>query len=889
MPKRLILGFLLTSFLALGYGGLCDNSKPSEESLAGSSAPLPSAVSSLRASANYTAITLDWQDNSNSEDGVKIERSTDGVSFTQLALTGADVITYVDSGLAPGVTYYYRVRAYNSNGDSMYSNSASAGTPALPAAPANLVAVVVSASQINLNWADGTADETGFRLERSADGTGFVMCAVLPANTVSYSDSGLNDATLYYYRVRVRNPSGDSDYSGVASAATPFSSPSQLNSAVINYAGVNLAWTDNSGKEDGFQVERKTGSGGAFVQIAQTGANAVTYSDTGLMDGTVYSYRVRGCSAALGQTAYTNESSITTPLQPPSALNVAVISSSQINLAWTDNSANETGYKVERKTGSSSVYSQISALGADAVAYSDTGLVDGDIYYYRVWACNANTSSAYSNEASEVIALNAPTVLTATTVTVDQINLIWIDNSVNESGFQLERSADGVSFTQIAATGVNVNYHADFGLAENTVYYYRVRAHNPNDQSGYSNILAVATALKTPSNLTAVVISATAIALTWTDNSNYEDGFKIERKTGSGGVYAVILTTAVADITAFTDTGLAKGNTYYYRVKAVNNITKSDYSNETSAYTNYWTLKNPTGILPSARTQFSMVWDGTKAIMFGGYDGSQYLDDLWWYYPATNTWVEKIALNSVGSPTAREKHQMVWDGQNIILFGGVGVSGGFTDLWWYDPWTNTWTQKIANLMPGSPQSIFGHSMVWDGTRVILFSGGNAVVNNNELWWYEPITNTWTQKIPNNTAGSPPARYYHAMVWGGVRIILFGGYQTYSDWWWYDPTLNIWTVKIQTGGLARQYHTMAWDGANVLIFGGSDNTGCNNDLWLYNPNTNSYVERIPKDSPGSPSARVFSKLIWDGTKGILFGGTVQGSPDTYKNDIWWYEP
>jgi hypothetical protein len=77
------------------------------------------------------------------------------------------------------------------------------------------------------------------------------------------------------------------------------------------------------------------------------------------------------------------------------------VSSSQINLSWTDNSNNETGFKVERsKSGNANTFSQIATVGANVTTYSDTGLNRASSYYYRVRAYNAGGNSAYSNIAS---------------------------------------------------------------------------------------------------------------------------------------------------------------------------------------------------------------------------------------------------------------------------------------------------------------------------------------------------------------------------------------------------------------------------------------------------------------------------------------------------------
>jgi hypothetical protein len=78
----------------------------------------------------------------------------------------------------------------------------------------------VSDSQIDLSWQDNSDNEDGFRIERSLDGTNFLLLLTLPANTTSYSDPELSASTTYYYRVCAYNFAGDSAYSNVASATT---------------------------------------------------------------------------------------------------------------------------------------------------------------------------------------------------------------------------------------------------------------------------------------------------------------------------------------------------------------------------------------------------------------------------------------------------------------------------------------------------------------------------------------------------------------------------------------------------------------------------------------------------------------------------------------------
>lgn len=84
---------------------------------------------------------------------------------------------------------------------------------------------------------------------------------------------------------------------------------------------------------------------------------------------------------------------------------------------------------------------------------------------------------------------SAPSNLTATAVSTAQINLSWNDNAANESGFKVEQSTDGTTFSQIATVSANVTSYSSTGLTRNRNYYYRVRSYNATGNSGYSNTI----------------------------------------------------------------------------------------------------------------------------------------------------------------------------------------------------------------------------------------------------------------------------------------------------------------------------------------------------------------------------------------------------------------
>ncbi|MCP5104079.1 MAG: hypothetical protein GY950_11905 [bacterium] len=167
----------------------------------------------------------------------------------------------------------------------------------------------------------------------------------------------------------------------------------------------------------------------------------------------------------------------------------------------------------------------------------------------------------------------APTGLSAAASACDQIDLGWTDNADNESGFKIERSPNGSSFSQIDTVGANVTSYNDTSVAENTTYWYRVRAYNSAGDSAYTNIADDTTPTcpaappTAPSNLK-LKGKKRKIEMSWNDNSTNEDGFKIYRGLSAGSLSLVV--TLGADTTSYIDTGLVKKTTYYYKVCAYN-------------------------------------------------------------------------------------------------------------------------------------------------------------------------------------------------------------------------------------------------------------------------------------------------------------------------------
>ena len=291
------------------------------------------------------------------------------------------------------------------------------GTGSTPSAPSSLTATTYSSSRIDLKWKDNSSIESGFKVERStSSGSGFSQIGTTSANDVTYSATGLASGTKYYFRVRAYNSSGNSGYTGVAGATTKdtiAAAPSALTATASNDDKINLAWTDNSGNEDGFRVYRSS-DGTNYTQVATVGINVKTYANSGLTGNRKYWYKVYAFNTA-GNSAASNVASDTTAPQAPTSLTASAGTGANwntINLAWVDNANSEVGFKIERGTASAGPFTQIATNAASDITYTDSGLAANTTYYYRVRTYNANGNSLYSNTASSPTG-NAPPVLGA--------------------------------------------------------------------------------------------------------------------------------------------------------------------------------------------------------------------------------------------------------------------------------------------------------------------------------------------------------------------------------------------------------------------------------------------------------------------------------------------
>jgi hypothetical protein len=292
-----------------------------------------------------------------------------------------------------------------------------------------------------------------------------------------------------------------------------------------------------------------------------------------------------------------------------------------------------------------------------------------------------------------------------------------------------------------------------------------------------------------------------------------------------------------------------------------------------------------------------MVFDPLrgKVLLFGGWDGRNYLGDTWEWDGVY--WVQVADTG----PSPRCLHGLAYDpaGQRILLFGGVGATDDtrpgaasemFGDTWeWKD---EQWTQ----LEDTGPEKRAAFAMTTDPKRqrVILFGGQPTIPSNMKFFGdtWEWDGNSWTQR---EDVG-PRARGLVEASWDAVgeRILLFGGMGSglgtpgpvlpvFSDTWAWDG--NQWKQVADIGPRARAGHAMASDGKRVLLFGGqsllidaptgmASGVQMEGDTWAWSGSRWVKIQDI------GPAPRWDHALAFDDVRHtfVLFGGSESHSGD-----------
>jgi chitodextrinase len=388
----------------------------------------PSVIADLAATADSSsAITLTWSAATDTVgvSGYRIKRNGVEIDTTEL-------LTYTDRGLAAGTLYFYTVAAYDAVPNfADESNTASAMTDAAtdstaPTVPTGLTVTVTGSTTLLAEWTASTdaVGVTGYNVY--VDGVLFNDTTDTFLSITALSPSTAYDITVSAFDAAANESAQCAAVTGTTSSGADVTAPTvpaNLAATAASESQIDLAWdvsTDAVGVA-GYNIYRNG------VKIDTSATNS--YSDTGLLASTSYTYTVSAFDAAgntsaqsASDSATTNASADVTAPTIPTALTATVVSSSQINLSWTASSdaVGVAGYKIFRGSNSAgkigfvgASISQYTVLGAETLGstrFWDDNLGYGGGGVYK-WAQNLTNTNTYWSRFNTAYQANPTTTI----------------------------------------------------------------------------------------------------------------------------------------------------------------------------------------------------------------------------------------------------------------------------------------------------------------------------------------------------------------------------------------------------------------------------------------------------------------------------------------------
>jgi fibronectin type 3 domain-containing protein len=463
-------------------------------------------------------------------------------------------------------------------------------------APESLTATSKNASTITLSWSSVT-NATTYYVYRSTTTYGSYK-KLSTVKTTTYVDKTAEKGTTYYYKIKAVGSSGTSPYSSVLKAVvgsnsstgtSSLSAPSSITATAASSSKITLKWSSVSSATY-YYVYRATSSSGTYSKIGSS--TTASYTDSSLSEETTYYYKVialnnssqSGYSAIVNATTSTAETDLDTPENP-----VAVSSGDdEIILQW-DEVDDADGYYIYMSTSKSGTYSKIDTV--TDTEYTDDELSADTTYYYKVKAYNDDGTSDFSSivyattdeDDDSDSDLEAPDNLEVSDYDEDSVSLEW-DEVDDADGYYIYRSTTkSGTYTKIDTT--DDEEYTDEDVSADTTYYYKVKAYEDDSTSSYSSIVKATTEddddLDEPDDLSVTDVTEDSVTLEW-DEVDDADSYYIYRATSKSGTYTKIDTV---DDTEYTDYDVDEDTSYYYKVKAYNSDTTSDYSSIVKATT----------------------------------------------------------------------------------------------------------------------------------------------------------------------------------------------------------------------------------------------------------------------------------------------------------------
>ncbi|MCK4695499.1 MAG: hypothetical protein KAT74_07040, partial [Candidatus Cloacimonetes bacterium] len=517
-------------------------------------------------------VTLSWQDNSTDETKFFIDRKKGEFSwFENYGEVEANITTFTDNISTNSDTVYsYKIRAFDGDNYSEYSTEV--GWFSESTVPSDLILEQIYQDSIRITWLDNSIGELNFRIDKKIGSDDWQQnYKILDSNSTTYIDYNPALFDSCFYRVYAMSGNSFSNYS--QNYIIPFlPAPVNFQLESLSATTVKLTWEDNSADEDGFKIfKSEDESVWTFTIVPE---NIEEWIDENVIPGITNYYKV----CAYIDTNYSTfvQENINT-MSVPSELFLEQFDVTTFQLTWIDNSAFEQGFKIDRKIDNEEWINEIGIVGSNITQWIDDSVRRSfEVVYYRVYAFYENYNSAKIESNSNIV-FPAPTNLQIDQLTTCEISITWNDNSDGEEGFKIDRKiGNGNWINNYGIVSANTEEWIDTLPVFNEINYYRVFAFAGNNYSlfieGDVNNIILA-----PSNFVAIQQNVHTFDLSWLDNCDFEEGFKIERKIDNSNWS--LIATLPDNTTSFTDDLNMRNRgweTVYYRLYAFYQDNSSD-------------------------------------------------------------------------------------------------------------------------------------------------------------------------------------------------------------------------------------------------------------------------------------------------------------------------
>jgi len=480
-------------------------------------------------------------------------------------------MSFLDTGLTNGTTYYYVVTAIVGGQESAPSNEVYATPQGIPCC-LNASAALGS---VTLSWGN-VPGAAGYNIKRGTT-SGGPYTNIATVSTQPYQDTAVTNGTTYFYVVTAFAAGVESAPSTEASA-TPMLPSTQLFWANAGYRRVNLSWGFVTGAT-AYLVQRAATHGGPYATVATTSGSI--YQDTGLTDGVTYYYVIVATNGAT-QSLRSNELAATPLLSPPYIFGFQP-GNARVTISWSS-AEGAVSYNIKRSTSKSGPFTTIA--NTIALSFVDGGVTNGTLYYYVVTSVAPEGESGPSSIQSAQPVGPPPAPMNLTAVAGDsQVTLTWNSVASATGGYRIYRGTTSGGPYSTVVYGVDSSVTSAVVSAPNggPSYFVVTALNNIGGESPFSNEASATPVSVVPAAPVLSAISGSGVVkLTWNAISNANQ-YNVLRSTTHGGPYSLIGVVYPNAGTTFADVGVTNGTTYYYVVVAVGISATSPNSNEVSA------------------------------------------------------------------------------------------------------------------------------------------------------------------------------------------------------------------------------------------------------------------------------------------------------------------